>query len=278
MCRLAGREGSARVSPSIGLPCALPFSFFNLPLIPVSSPSPLPHHTHTHTVSAHRALLPYAGATPSLAPTSFVAPTASVIGNVTLGDRASVWYGAVLRGDVGPITIGEAANVQDNAVIHVARHNPAGTVSGASVGARATVGHGAVVHAAAVGEGAFVGMGAVLLDGVTVSPGAIVAAGSLVVAGTTIPSGEVWGGRPARKLRAAAPGEAAFVADAAARYAGLAAVHAAACGASPASRAEADARRADARERGEDYDSHMGVARDPLTREVLPVPGAEMPA
>jgi gamma-carbonic anhydrase len=244
----------------------------------LTQPPSFPLHPSTHTVSAHRTLLPWAGTSPSLAPSSFVAPSASLIGSVSLGDRASVWYGAVLRGDVGAISVGPDSNIQDNAVVHVARHNPSGTVAGTSIGARATIGHGAVVHAASVGDGAFVGMGAVVLDGAVVQPGAIVAAGALVPPGAVIPGGEVWGGRPARKLRAAAPGEADFVAAAAARYAGLAAAHAAEAAASPAERAAAEARRADARERGADYDSHLGVARDPVSREVLPSPGTHLPA
>ena len=172
-------------------------------------------------------------------------------------------------GDVNKITIGEESNIQDGAVIHAAKHNAAGAARATRVGARVTVGHGATIHAATLADGCFVGMGATVLDGATVEGGAVVAAGAVVAPGATVPAGEVWGGAPARRLRATAPGEAAFIAASATNNAALAAAHAAECGKSAAALAADAAARADARGRSPDYDSHLGLERDPVTREVV---------
>ena len=192
-----------------------------------------------------------------------------MIGDVVIGERSSVWYNAVLRGDVNSIKIGSDSNIQDAAVVHVAKSNPAGVALPTIIGDRVTVGHGATVHAATLESGCFVGMGAVVLDGAVVETGAVVAAGAVVAPGARVPSGEVWGGAPAKKIRAAAPGEAAFVESSAKNYAALAAVHALENAKSPETLAADAARREDSRERSADYDSHLGIARDPVTREIL---------
>ena len=171
-------------------------------------------------------------------------------------------------GDVNKITIGPESNIQDAAVLHAARHNAAGVALLTVIGARVTVGHGATVHAATVNDGAFIGMGAVILDGAVVESGAIVAAGAVVPPGTRIPSGEVWGGAPARRLRATAPGEGDFIIASASNYASLAAAHAAENGKDADELASDAARRQDARERSIDYDSSLGLERDPVTREI----------
>lgn len=172
-------------------------------------------------------------------------------------------------GDVNSIEVGEETNIQDNAVVHVAKHNAAGKELPTRIGSRVTIGHGAVIHAATVGDHVVVGMGATVMDGATLEPRSIVAAGSLVTPGTVVPSGQVWAGSPARFLRELAPGEAEFIGAAAADYARLAAVHAAE-NAKGFNDVELDkARRADRRVRDPEYDSAQGIARDVDTRAVV---------
>jgi carbonic anhydrase/acetyltransferase-like protein (isoleucine patch superfamily) len=124
-----------------------------------------------------------------------VAESADIVGNVTLGDRSSIWYGVVVRGDQAPISIGPGSNIQDNAVIHVSHR------FSVSVGADVTVGHGAILHGCTVEDGVLIGMGAVLLDGCVVGAGAIVAAGALVTQGTVIPPRTLAMGSPAKVVR-----------------------------------------------------------------------------
>ena len=139
---------------------------------------------------------PFLGRSPRLGETVFVADTAAVVGDVTLGDGASVWYGASLRGDVHWIEVGAGSNVQDNATVHVSR----GTHP-CWIGADVTVGHNAVVHGCTVEDGVLVGMGAVVLDGAVVGEGSLVGAGALVVGGTVVPPRSLAVGHPARVVR-----------------------------------------------------------------------------
>lgn len=133
--------------------------------------------------------------TASIHSTAFIAPTATVLGDVTLGARASVWYGAVLRGDMAPITVGEATNIQDGTIVHVDAGVPA------SVGARVGVGHRAILHGCTVEDECLVGMGSILLNGVRVGSGSVIAAGAVVAEGLEIPPGSVVMGVPARVVR-----------------------------------------------------------------------------
>ena len=133
-------------------------------------------------------------ATLTVHPDAWIAPGAVVRGDVTIGARASVWFGCVLRGDLEPITIGEETNVQDLTVVHVDRGYPA------IVGRRVTIGHRALVHGAVVEDEAVVGMGAILLSGSRVGRGALVAAGAVVTEGFDVPPGRIAAGVPA-KLR-----------------------------------------------------------------------------
>lgn len=138
----------------------------------------------------------YAGATnPALSPTSFIAQGAIVIGDVRLADHSSVWYGAVLRGDINHITLGSETNVQDGVVIHVSDDEPA------ILGERVTVGHRAVIHACTIGDEVLVGMGAIILDGAHIGPRCIIAAGALVTKRTVVPEGSLVIGSPARIIR-----------------------------------------------------------------------------
>lgn len=141
--------------------------------------------------------LPFLGRAPRLGADVFVAPTAAVVGDVTLGDGASVWYGASMRGDVHWISVGPGSNVQDCATVHVSR----GTHP-CRIGAGVTVGHNAVVHGCTLEDDVLVGMGAVVLDGAVVGAGSIVGAGALVTGGTVVPPRSLVLGSPARVVRA----------------------------------------------------------------------------
>jgi carbonic anhydrase/acetyltransferase-like protein (isoleucine patch superfamily) len=133
---------------------------------------------------------------PKLGKGAFIAKTATVIGDVTLGAQSSVWYGAVVRGDINRIAVGHHTNVQDNAVLHVADDFPC------IVGNWVTVGHGAIVHACKVGDEVLVGMGAVILDGAVIGKQSLIGAKALVTQGTKIPPGSLVLGAPARVVRA----------------------------------------------------------------------------
>ncbi|MDI6910489.1 gamma carbonic anhydrase family protein [Nocardioides sp.] len=137
----------------------------------------------------------FEGKRPTVHPEAFVAPTATLIGDVTVERGASVWYGAVLRADICTIVVREGANVQDNSVLHAA---PGETLV---IGRDATIGHGCVVHCREVGEQALVGNGSTLLDRAVVGPRTLVAAGSVVTPGTELPGGMVAAGVPARPTK-----------------------------------------------------------------------------
>jgi len=129
-------------------------------------------------------------------PSAFIAPGAVVLGDVTLGPRASVWYGAVLRADMAAIVVGEATNLQDGTIVHVDAGKPA------RIGARVGVGHRAILHACTVEDDCLIGMGSILLNEVHIGTGSVVAAGAVVPEGTRIPPGSLVLGVPARVTRA----------------------------------------------------------------------------
>jgi carbonic anhydrase/acetyltransferase-like protein (isoleucine patch superfamily) len=137
-------------------------------------------------------LFSFEGKSPRVHPSAFIAPTAVLIGDVTVEENASVWYNAVLRADFGPIVVRRGANVQDCAVVHVT------PVNSVEIGAGATIGHTCVVHGATLGAKALVGNGATVLDGARVGAGAMIAAGALVTPGTEIPDGMLALGAPAK--------------------------------------------------------------------------------
>src|SRR5688500_18133643 len=132
---------------------------------------------------------------PTIHSTAYIHPAAHVIGDVTLGARASVWPTAVLRGDTAPITVGDDSNVQDGSVLHVDRGVPC------TIGRRVAIGHRAVVHGATVGDGCLIGMGAIVLNHVIVGSGSIVAAGAVCTEGMSIPPNSLVIGVPARVRR-----------------------------------------------------------------------------
>jgi carbonic anhydrase/acetyltransferase-like protein (isoleucine patch superfamily) len=166
-------------------------------------------------------IVSFDGYTPRVAEDAFIAPTAVLIGNVTVESGASIWYGAVLRADNGDraIVIGERSNVQDNAVIHVDLER------GTSVGKDVTIGHGAILEACTLGDGAVIGMNAVVLQGASVGRRAMIAAGSTVLAGAVIPDEVLAAGTPAvakKRIEGAAlrwvEGSAAHYVELARRY------------------------------------------------------------
>ncbi len=136
-------------------------------------------------------LYSFEGVAPTVHPTAFVAPTATVVGDVTIEEGASVWYGAVVRADYAPVVIRAGANVQDGAVLHAPPGMPC------EIGAGATVAHNCVVHGATVGAEALIANGATVLDGATVGARALIAGGSLVRPGATIGDGMMAAGSPA---------------------------------------------------------------------------------
>ncbi len=134
---------------------------------------------------------------PTIDPGAWIAPTAVLVGRMTIGRGASIWYNCVLRSDVAgaEIIVGEDTSIQDGAVLHVDGGCPC------VVGARVTVGHGAVLHGPTVGDDCLIGMGAVLLSGSKVGPGSIIAAGAVVAEGVEIPPGVIAAGVPAKVRR-----------------------------------------------------------------------------
>lgn len=122
---------------------------------------------------------------------AYVAPNATVVGDVTLGRNVSVWYGAVLRGDSGAITVGEGTNIQEHCVLH----------EKTIIGKQCTVGHGAIVHGCTVGDRCLIGMGVIILDGAVLGDDCIVGAGALVTGKTDAPAGSVLLGSPAKAVK-----------------------------------------------------------------------------
>ena len=143
-------------------------------------------------------LIPYRGTAPRIGDSVYIAPNAAVIGDVVIGDHSSIWFGATVRGDYGPIRIGERCSVQDSATVHVF-HNDRGPVP-TEIGDDVTVGHGAVIEGCVVGDGVLIGANAVLLPGVSVGEGSIVAASALVRGGEQIPPETMVAGVPARQI------------------------------------------------------------------------------
>lgn len=139
---------------------------------------------------------PHHGVAPTVGRGAFVAETAVLVGDVQIGEGASIWYGCVLRGDGHFIRVGDRTNVQDGTIVHIAtdRHP-------CLIGSGVTIGHAAIVHACTLEDDSFVGMGATVMDGAVVRRHAMVAAGALVTPGKIVPGGELWAGSPARKMR-----------------------------------------------------------------------------
>jgi len=168
-------------------------------------------------------ILPFLDKIPRIAPDAFIADNATLIGDVEIAEGASVWFGAVLRGDVGPIRIGKRSNIQDLTMIHTTTG-----VSEAHVGEDVTVGHGCILHGCRIGNRVLVGMGSILLDNVLIGDDVVVGAGVLVTPRMVVPAGSLLLGRPAKVVREATEQERRLGPDGAATYAGLAGIYAAA--------------------------------------------------
>lgn len=156
---------------------------------------------------------------PTIHPAAFVHAKAVVIGNVTVGSKASIWPCAVLRGDIAPISVGDGSNIQDGAVVHVADRLPA------VIGQRVTVGHLAMIHACTIGDECLIGMHATILDGAVVGARCIIGAGALVTKGTVIPPGSMVLGAPAKVVRPLTAAEQASLPGWAEKYVKVAAHH-----------------------------------------------------
>ena len=140
------------------------------------------------------------GFTPKVGKACFLADNAVLIGDTVIGDECSIWFGAILRGDVNSIRIGNRVNIQDGSVLHTLYEK-----STIEIGDDVSIGHNVTIHGATIHDGALVGMGSVILDHAVVGEGAIVAAGSVVLSKTGIQSGELWGGPPAKVIKMVAP-------------------------------------------------------------------------
>tara|TARA_B100000767_G_scaffold44272_2_gene38466 strand:- start:75 stop:608 length:534 start_codon:yes stop_codon:yes gene_type:complete len=153
------------------------------------------------------------GIKPQIHDSCWLAPNATVIGQVKMDSESSCWFNAIVRGDVSPISIGKRVNIQDGAVIH-------GTLnkSETSIEDDASIGHNAIVHGAHIEKGALIGMGAVVLDGARIGRGSVVAAGAVVLENTVIPPGTLWAGVPAKERGLVKDSLRKALADTAKRY------------------------------------------------------------
>ncbi len=144
------------------------------------------------------------GHTPSIGEGTFVAETAVIIGDVTIGRDSSIWFNAVLRGDVNTITIGDRTNIQDGAVIHTL-YDGSPHPSQTHIGNDVSVGHNAVIHGGIIGDNCLIGMGAIVLDNAEIPSGCIIAAGALVLSNSKLEPNSLYAGVPARKIREVTP-------------------------------------------------------------------------
>jgi carbonic anhydrase/acetyltransferase-like protein (isoleucine patch superfamily) len=152
------------------------------------------------------------GQEPRVAADCFIADNATLIGDVTLGEQASVWFNTVLRGDVEPIVVGARTNIQDGAILHTDPGSPL------TIGADVTVGHMAMLHGCTVGDGSLIGIGAIVLSGARIGRGCIVGAGALVTEGTVVPDRTVVLGSPAKVARPVTEQQAVEIRAGAAHY------------------------------------------------------------
>ena len=146
------------------------------------------------------------GFDPKIGENCFLADSAVVVGDVTMGNDCSIWFNAVLRGDVNTITIGNRVNIQDNSVIHTLYEK-----SVTEIGDDVSIGHNVVVHGAKIGNMALIGMGSIILDHAEIGEGAIIAAGSVVLGGTKVGPHELWAGSPAKFKKMVDPSQASEI-------------------------------------------------------------------
>ncbi len=144
------------------------------------------------------------GKAPEIGENTFLAETATVLGDVTIGKDCSIWYNAVLRGDVNSITVGDRTNIQDGAVIHTL-YDGSAHPSQAHIGNDCSIGHNAIIHGGIIKDGCLIGMGAIILDNAVVGEGCIIAAGALVLSGSRLEPGGVYAGIPAKRVKEVTP-------------------------------------------------------------------------
>jgi len=164
-------------------------------------------------IRSHQGIVSYKGIVPHVAEGVYLAPTASIIGDTQIGAGSSIWFGAVLRGDVQPIRIGARTSIQDNSVVHAT-----GGWTPTLVGDEVTVGHAVILHGCTVHDRVLVGMGSIVMDAAEIGSDTILGAGSLVLTETKIPSGVLAHGRPARPIRDLREDELKFIREAAQTY------------------------------------------------------------
>lgn len=162
----------------------------------------------------------FGGKRPEVAASVFLADNAVLVGDVVVGERSSIWFGAVLRGDVFHIRVGRETSIQDNSVLHVT-HGQNPTI----VGARVTVGHSVILHGCTIGDRCMIGMGSTILDRAVVGEGCIVGAGAVVTPGTMIPAGTLVLGTPAKPKRELTPDELHWIEVSADHYVELSAAY-----------------------------------------------------
>lgn len=141
-------------------------------------------------------ILPVNGITPKMGENCFIAPNCTIVGNVVMGDDCSVWFNAVIRGDVNAIKMGNRVNIQDGAVIHCTYQK---TVT--QIGNNVSVGHNAIVHGCTVADNVLIGMGAIIMDNAVIGENCIIAAGAVVLEGTVVEAGSIYAGVPAKKVK-----------------------------------------------------------------------------
>jgi carbonic anhydrase/acetyltransferase-like protein (isoleucine patch superfamily) len=141
-------------------------------------------------------ILPVKGISPKLGDNCFIAPNATIVGDVVMGNDCSVWFNAVIRGDVNSIRMGNKVNVQDGAVIHCTYEK-----TKAIIGNNVSIGHNAIVHGCVIDDNVLVGMGAIVMDNVQVGSNSIIAAGAVVLENTVVEAGSIYAGVPAKKVK-----------------------------------------------------------------------------
>lgn len=156
---------------------------------------------------------PYEGIEPIIDPAAMLAENATIVGDVVIGAEVTVWYQAVMRGDVGPIRIGARTNIQDGAMLHCSKG-----LSECHVGDEVVVGHKAILHGCRIEDRVLIGMGAIILDNAIVETGCIIAAGAVVTQDTRCEAGWLYAGVPAKKLKPVSDAQKAGILDSAARY------------------------------------------------------------
>ncbi|BDA41489.1 Gamma carbonic anhydrase-like 1, mitochondrial [Coccomyxa sp. Obi] len=193
--------GRSLLSLDSGLLGALPAACQQNKSIASSSACNAPIHIEDELYCRQRQLLVLGNRVPVLAPDSWVAPNAVVIGDVDIFDQVSIWYGAVLRGDLNNIRVGAYSNIQDKSIIHAARTSPTGLPAATKIGRYVTIGQGCLLRSATVENECIIGDRSILMEGSLVEKQSVLAPGTVLPPGRLVPSGQLWAGNPARYVR-----------------------------------------------------------------------------